>query len=322
MPERATITLNEFMRERFGSMDASPRLSSLDNAIYGAPEPQLDSEIYDTRNVASRMPQPPSALAHYMQQLAGMIRRDSRPDNILAGGLDSASRWLDLDPHIGEDTAWPLGMAGVGALGLGVFGPRSGASRQTTSARPPADHEALARAQAQGFNTDQVWYHGSVASRPFGAFDLARSGSANSGWGAVFLSPNRGEPATVQGAQGYAGRDGHVRELYSRHASPFIWDLDDLSGTLARARQAWPQFDPGRGTGDVWWMRGPDYTREFIDRLRAAGFDSIDMRRRGRTSELAIFDPALLRDVNAAFDPAQRGSSILRDSPPPRRHDD
>ena len=157
------MTLADLLQNRFGTMAPSPSLPGLDRAIYGppGPEPQLDSEIYDTRNIAARMPAPPTGMAAWLQGLAGRVRTASRPDNMLAGGLDTASRWLDLDPHIGQDTVAPLGGALMGALGLGVLGrPDNSLGMFGGRLAATADREALARAEgmaARGAPREEIW---------------------------------------------------------------------------------------------------------------------------------------------------------------------
>lgn len=63
-----------------------------------------------------------SSLTQGMRGAARSIRGASTPDNVLAGGIETAANWLDWAPEPGADTLAPLGAAGIGAMGLGVLG--------------------------------------------------------------------------------------------------------------------------------------------------------------------------------------------------------
>ena len=118
------MTLSDLLQGRYGPMRAPPAPAGLGAHVveqhnqYADPTLSgLDSETHDTRNIASRIPPSPTGMAGWLQGLAGRIRADSRPDNILAQGLESAGNWLDLNPHTPHDFAFPFGAAGLGALG-------------------------------------------------------------------------------------------------------------------------------------------------------------------------------------------------------------
>lgn len=94
---------------------------------YQSPALAGDSEVYDTSNVLGRMPQR-NATTEGMRSLAEVLQQASRPDNILAGGLNSAANWLDQRPEVGKDTASPLGVAAMGSvapMAAGSMGPRT-----------------------------------------------------------------------------------------------------------------------------------------------------------------------------------------------------
>jgi hypothetical protein len=136
----------------------------------------------------------------------------------------------------------------------------------------------------------KVWYHGSPEAGPHD-LDMAKSGSRNGGAGAIWLSPRE---AT---AEGHAGQSGHVRSLEADVKNPFVWDIRDVPGTVKRAQQVWPEFKLPKNT-DTWLTEGDAFSRAFTDKIRAAGFDAIDIRGpNGATHELAVLDKAILRDA-------------------------
>lgn len=87
---------------------------------YRSPALTGDSEIYDTSNVLGRMRQD-SAATRGMRGLADLLQRDSVPENVLAGGINTAANWLDQRPEVGADTLAPLGLSALGSAPAGAL---------------------------------------------------------------------------------------------------------------------------------------------------------------------------------------------------------
>lgn len=125
----------------------------------GYEAPQLnsgDAEIYSTPNILSQYASQTEGIPGWLRSTATRIRGDSRPDNVLAGGMDTAANWLDGRPRVGEDTVAPLGLAGMGLPfavpgAVGIFGGRLART---------ADQDALRRAEemaASGADRRAIW---------------------------------------------------------------------------------------------------------------------------------------------------------------------
>jgi hypothetical protein len=162
-----------------------------------------------------------------------------------------------------------------------------------------------ARAEAMGFDTSKVWYHGTTRGG-FDRFDPAK-GQSNNGWGGVSVTRN------PHVADDYTGLDGgSVLPLYERTGTRFIWNLDDFrrgakekSETFSRARSVMPDLALD---GD---FVGGSQRAAFGQALRDAGYDGLDVVFGGEIIERVVFDPANIRSVNAAFDPAEEGSDLI-----------
>ena len=162
-------------------------------------------------------------------------------------------------------------------------------------------------AEAAGFDTSQVFYHGSQAAN-IEAFTPGRAGT-------TFFSVD----------EGYSKQYGkNVYPVYLKlentadlidnpeHRQIIIDAFNEQGGwaefneDVMEDRDS-PNYDPA--IDDIWEIS--DYV---MDVLQEKGFDSV------RQSEdvgdnaylvVGVFDPANIRSVNAAFDPAQAGSSNL-----------
>jgi hypothetical protein len=202
-----------------------------------------------------------------------------------------------------------------------------------------------ARAEAQGFDTSVVWYHGS----PFGdreAFDVRPARRSNNGFAGISLTKSTKAASTYAGflefnmdvpnaKQSLAARLGLKEKtttrqqvmqpsqqvtdnsviipLYARVRNPFKWNIPDFrdggSGdTQRRLKEAAPSFDLGDVGGG--YLMGEH--ADLIEALSAAGYDALDFTYAGDgIVERVVFDTANVRSVNAAFDPAQEASPLL-----------
>jgi hypothetical protein len=171
----------------------------------------------------------------------------------------------------------------------------------------------LARAREMGFDTDQVWYHGTEKAG-FPAFDETLSGT-NAGKESVgiFLTENR------RGAQTYAGRN---RDANVSTDPDFDPRYDGEPGIYSlRVR-------PGKQKVVDWggmnWDEGPlgySIDREAM-RAKQEGYDSLRVQNitdEGRYGQgygwgnetLVVFDPKNVRSVDADFAPDLSSSPNL-----------
>ena len=141
----------------------------------------------------------------------------------------------------------------------------------------------MARAKEMGFDTDRVLYHGSQSK--FSEFDP----SLGHEYG-IFLSPNKGY------AQPYAGLS--ERGTRNQPGAYFV-----RAEKVARPHS----------TEDLAQSANKHLTKADADRLRAQGIDAIEPK---EVPEFVLFDPAKIRSVDAAFDPAKRDSADLLASSP------
>jgi hypothetical protein len=170
-----------------------------------------------------------------------------------------------------------------------------------------------ARAREQGYNTDQVWYHGT--RKDFDAFDTSKS---TDGLGI--------HVGTVDQAEGFARStkalsmknqdefksNRQILPLYVRaNNSIRLPDMQDWEpNRVVRALRRKGIEVQGSG------YQGGVTAKDIVSALKREGYDSIVYANKfeadasGKDS-LIIFDPSNIRSVNAAFDPDKAASPIL-----------
>lgn len=184
------------------------------------PHNETGAPQVDTQSMRAMLDRMYSGVPGQMRSLADRVRDDSRPDNLIAGGLDSLANWYSGQPRIGPDTAWPMGMGVMGAMGLGMLGRPTGSSLGLFGGRlsQTADLQALHRAEEMAVNgtaRDDIW--------------------RNTGW--------------------YQGNDGQWRfeidDTAARLPAPVIQRLlrgQSVGGTAMRSGLAHPVFYNAYGT--------------------------------------------------------------------------
>jgi hypothetical protein len=188
-----------------------------------------------------------------------------------------------------------MGMAamlgGLGVLGMvpvvGDIAKKGGEFAMDTASR-------MAMAADQGFDTSRPLYHSTNAS--FDVFEIPENKFLKYGKG-VYTSPN---PDYV---------DRHIRENR------------DIEARYKEGANLMPLYARGKiGTEKDWEQARQEMLAEGVNprghnplqaeiqrRLKEKGFDGVNMF----GNETIIFDPSNIRSVNAAFDPAKRGSANL-----------
>lgn len=157
-----------------------------------------------------------------------------------------------------------------------------------------------ARAEADGFDTSMVWYHGT--KQPVEAFNLRKAGVSDPGLvgKAVYVTPSGEQAGQFATSQHYGrGDQPNVMPLYLRMRNPAIV----VDGVLP----------DGRSLTDA-HPRGiqKDSATALNRELKTAGHDGVIFQTAdGEVTQAAVFDPKNVRSVNADFDPERSGSSDL-----------
>jgi hypothetical protein len=215
---------------------------------------------------------------------------------------------------------------------VGFQGGTHGEAQQWVAAKQKgldlSENSRKARAVEQGFDVDQVLYHGTAADFSEFNVDAATGKSFDTG---VFLSDNQ------QVANSYAGKNnGRVIPTYIKAENPLEvivdegtnWDdLTDENSTV--------NLPSGESTSLSELFDFPIdesvSTDDLMRNARSAGFDvvtvqglrdiggatrGVDLTDVGPSTITAVFDPTKIRSVNAAFDPdAAESADLLAQAP-------
>lgn len=189
-------------------------------------------------------------------------------------------------------------LGGATALGMvPVIG--DAASRAIREGLDMSQAARMQRAQEQGFDTEQVYYHGT--SSDFDSFRPSKTGEFGP---AVYLTTSPREASS-----------------YSKTNTQGANAGQNVIPVMIRANNL---FDANEK--DFWSVFKSATDSEAIEKAKAAGYSGIRFRRpvsywddslkkvvdTGEMQDhIALFDPANIRSINAAFDPAKRGSSNL-----------
>jgi hypothetical protein len=165
--------------------------------------------------------------------------------------------------------------------------PLEGAMDMSTDAR-------MGMAAEQGFNTNRPLYH--VTNASFDAFEIPENRFRKYGKG-VYTSPN------------------------PNYVDRYIRENRDIESGYKEGANVMPLYARGNLASEKDWEAArqemmsegaapPGHNRqqeEIQRRLKGKGFDGLNMF----GNEIIIFDPSNIRSVNAAFDPAKRGSANI-----------
>ncbi len=248
--------------------------------------------------------EPISAFKRLTDTPAGTIANPQNPEN----QQDMVTGLLSL---YGGNALNPMAKVPKGALASGAMKEAAGLPMDQAS--------RMARAKELGFDTDRILYHGT--GRNFDAFDVGADKVTGGGLNdqGVFLTPD--PKAASRYAETFGGDNPQVIPTYTRAQKPLSMspaEFERLQGIAGALRKGEP-IDEVKGIflegtlndlGIPW-----DATSNVhpIDAIKAAGFDAIEKRagRGGAEPEFMVFDPAKIRGVNAAFDPARAGENGL-----------
>jgi len=152
----------------------------------------------------------------------------------------------------------------------------------------------MQRAAEQGFDTSRPLYHSTNAS--FDAFEIPDGGFLKFGKG-VYTAPN------------------------AKYSDRYIRENRDIEAGYKEGANVMPLYARGKIASEKDWEAARQemmsegvapagynpQQKEIQRRLKEKGFDGLNMF----GNEIIVFDPKNMRSVNAAFDPAMRGSANL-----------
>ena len=234
---------------------------------------QLLPDIVSQRGIPDPLnPRATDIRAMQMGAKTGIITADVLR-NILGGGVVAAVGAGLMTPQEAE-------AAGLSAL-LRMGYPESTAKKILSGELPMDTASRMQRASEQGFDTDQVQYHGT--SSDFSEFTPSTVGNLGAG---IYTTPDANNASSRAALIKF-------RKDLNPNAGPNVLPL------LTRSE------NPLEVTGNP--------LRVDTEHVRDQGFDSI-VRRDSATGDVVEtnnFNPQNVRSVNAAFDPDQRNSSNI-----------
>jgi hypothetical protein len=190
--------------------------------------------------------------------------------------------------------------AGMSLAGLLPFVPGAAGIKTAEKAADALDMSQAARMQRaaeQGFDVDNILYHGTTDD--FESFDIDKAGKNDSGWygKGVYLTPDTDTASAYAQYQEFADRTGapgaNVIPVYARLKNPYYWPENRKAALTTEESQL------------------------IRDELMAQGYDGVIVSNKyadpkyQRNYETIAFDPTNIRSRFAAFDPAKRSSANL-----------
>jgi hypothetical protein len=266
-----------------------------------------------------------------------------------APGIGTAQGLRDFERARRDEDALGMLLGGLGVVGAGgIVKAGRGIGKAVEGAMDMSQAARMQRARELGFDVDNVFYHGSGES--FDKFDPLKMGKTDEGWfgKGFYFSPNpeianqyaAGPKPNVQQVylraknpydwrknEGVGMRLGTPDERYAKTREIMDKGYDSVDVYSDRIK-----LSPGQALPDdvflaivsrAQQMGDPVMPRaiiesalnngiEYSDFARHFGNDIASMMPVERTlTERVVFDPANIRSINAAFDPANRGSANL-----------
>ncbi len=171
---------------------------------------------------------------------------------------------------------------------------------------PFKDAATKARAIEQGYDTDNIFYHGSPTFKEqVGAsFDLNHKPRTDTGYlgQGVYFTPQKWIAEVYAKPMKGSGSAGDVIEAIVKKGNykDFVYD-ENYVKTLE---------DFARSLGVTDKFNTKDWSKNFSNALKKEGYDGArGMNTDGSIAEIAVFDPAHVRSTKAAFDPKNVGKS-------------
>ena len=330
----------EPMARRLAALDTNPGLAPVAPSVGTATPGLMDLRAAQTMEAMGRTPVEIQAATGWFRDGEGSWHLDPRHSRQAGPAVASFESPAALAPEaeaamlleqlaVIED----LRLAGTniesdGERILGRLEELAAKARDTEYSRTPSPQvldmspEARkARAEAMGFDTSRVWYHGTGAdfdafSHEFGGENTGRGPATRAAFffasdpthaeAAAQLYDQRARNRAEAEADEVEANRGVLQRMFGRTPQPpdYIPTGRVMSVYLRKGRQATIDLKGKEGAG------GP--TASEIVRLQREGYDSVLLLNTIEGEhEIAVFDPSNIRSVNAAFDPSNSASSRL-----------
>lgn len=199
------------------------------------------------------VPQAPTKTAG--QAMADMLGGMSIPLSAVPVAGDIAGLAADAAMYATRPEERTFGNAAMTLAGLLPFVPGASAARMAGNVAEGAldmsQAARMQRAQEMGFDTSNVFFHGS--GEDFDFFDPLKMGKTDEGWfgKGFYFSP---DPNVAN--QYAAGRSPNVQQVFLKASNPYDWRMNEGVGMRL-------------GTPEERWAK----TKEIMD----AGYDSVDV---------------------------------------------
>lgn len=300
-PDRRSTTLHEAqhaLQDIESFAEGANIRTAKETPEYAAAIADLESSPPDLSWTTTDNRTPSSIANDIYRRFAGEVeaRTVQKRMNLTADEREERPPWLDYD--VPEDQQI-------------VRMPVEGEQRSMASVDLDMSPEARkARAEAMGFDTSEVLYHGT--GNNFLAFDVNRAGTGF-GW--------PGDPKAIWFA---------TSEQFARDVADVFEEQRTVAVYLRGREKVHTASDfPATFTdGDtILWENSEPFNKMLLD-ARKAGYDRVRFKNvmdvEGETTDqVAVFDPSNIRSIDAAFDPTEDGSPVLmaalRDWMPSRR---
>lgn len=257
-------------------------------------------------------------MASFSSWMGGILGRDKNGGRETGLREAAAKRPSESGKGIAEETA-------ARADGLPTAQPEVNVSRPNTST-PNLDmslEARKARAEAMGFDTSRVLYHGT--NRSFDVFSAVDPYVG--GLNPVFLATNPDQAGEYASHSG----EGRILPVYLKRGRYWDWRNQADVASLRAAARSGELFPAATGHEHLaekgyrdrslktFAEGSPSRMMEELhadpslvgDWMRRQGYDGFVGLEHGDDVHYAVFAPPNIRSVNAAFDPAQESSSLL-----------
>ena len=213
---------------------------------------------------------------------------------LIAAPVEAFNRMMTsgFDPSSASDDEWAAmardgfeagGLAPVGGLAAGAVG---AVPEGAVAANGGGWVSKLRGMPDAAGPAEPVWYHGTPNAN-FDTFDVTKTRPRN--FKGPYFTPDADEASAYSGA--FSGEPGAVIPAHLSVKNPFVWDANDLAGSLSKAQAVMPDV---RVRGDI---IDPDQMATFSDALVRGGYDAVDTSVNGATYERVALKPGTVRSA-------------------------
>lgn len=230
-------------------------------------------------------------------------------------GIGTAQGFRDFERARRDDDMLGMALGGLSAIPFagGIVKAGKGIGRAAEGALDMSQAARMQRAQEQGFDVGTTMYHGSNSK--IKEFMKSKIGARDPGFfgSGFYFTPDRNVAMDYAESAMDADRSGvaNVTEAFLRLKNPFVWDMSDEGAEGTRKALSEIGIKRYSVRGDSASLANNEERKRFNNELRKRGNDGVIVRDEDGIREVVVFDPSNIRSINAAFDPAKRGSANL-----------